>query len=155
MWAFLQISRTKSKRKFVLRWNNLTSSQSQIGLYGYGLYAYDTVWLLARALDAFFDQGGNISFSNDSRVTQLGSGKLNQSLSIFDRGNVLLSNVFRVNMTGITGPIKYNPDRDLINPAFEILNVIGTGIRKIGYWSNYFGLSVKQSHQIGLVQAKS
>ncbi|KAK9904592.1 hypothetical protein M0R45_000557 [Rubus argutus] len=137
------LHRRDSKRNFVLRWSNLTSGQSQIGLNAYGLYAYDTVWLLARALDAFFDQGGNISFSNDSRVTQLGSGKLNQSLSIFDGGNVLLSNIFRVNMTGITSPIKYTPDRDLIHPAFEILNVIGTGIRKIGYWSNYSGLSVK------------
>ncbi|BBH08377.1 glutamate receptor 3.3 [Prunus dulcis] len=42
-----------------------------------------------------------------------------------------------VNMTGISGPVKFTPDRNLIHPVFEIINVTGTGIRKIGYWSNY------------------
>lgn len=135
---------TELKRKFVSRWRNLTSGQNNKGLNAYGLYAYDTVWLLAHALDAFFDQGGTISFSNDSKLTQLRNGELNlNSLSVFDGGNLLLRNILQVNMTGITGSFKYTPDRDLIHPAFEILNVIGTGIRKIGYWSNYSGLSVK------------
>lgn len=135
---------TEPKRKFVSRWSNLTSGQNKIGLNAYGLYAYDTVWLLAHALNAFFDQGGTISFSNDSRLTQLGSGELNlHSLSVFDGGNLLLRNIFQVNMTGITGPFNYTPQRDLIRPAFEILNVIGNGIKKIGYWSNYSGLSAK------------
>ncbi|CAL9027376.1 unnamed protein product [Prunus brigantina] len=31
---------------------------------------------------------------------------------------------------------------DLINPAFEVINVIGTGTRTVGYWSNSSGLSV-------------
>ncbi|BFG39467.1 hypothetical protein CerSpe_257410 [Prunus speciosa] len=135
---------TELKRKFVSRWSNLTSGQKgKIGLNACGLYAYDTVWLLAHAINAFFDQGGNISFSNDSRLTQLRRGDLNlDAMSIFNGGNLLLRNILQVNMTGITGPFKFTPDRNLIHPAFEIINVIGTGIRKIGYWSNYSGLSV-------------
>ncbi|ONH96088.1 hypothetical protein PRUPE_7G106900 [Prunus persica] len=137
---------TELKRKFVSRWSNLTSGQTskgKLGLNAYGLYAYDTVWLLAHAINAFFDQGGNISFSNDSRLTQLRRGDLNlDAMSIFNGGNLLLRNILQVNMTGITGPVKFTPDRNLIHPAFEIINVIGTGIRKIGYWSNYSGLSV-------------
>ncbi|VVA10065.1 PREDICTED: glutamate receptor [Prunus dulcis] len=137
---------TELKRKFVSRWSNLTSGQTskgKLGLNAYGLYAYDTVWLLAHAINAFFDQGGNISFSNDSRLTQLRRGDLNlDAMSIFNGGNLLLRNILQVNMTGITGPVKFTPDRNPIHPAFEIINVIGTGIRKIGYWSNYSGLSV-------------
>ncbi|CAI0474223.1 unnamed protein product [Linum tenue] len=53
------------KAEFVNRWANLTGGA--MGLSAYGLYAYDTVWIMARALDAFFAQGGNISFSEDSR----------------------------------------------------------------------------------------
>ncbi|KAJ6366711.1 hypothetical protein OIU77_003148 [Salix suchowensis] len=47
-----------------------------------------------------------------------------------------------VNMTGVTGKVKFNPDGNLIHPAYDIINVIGNGIRRIGYWSNYSGLSV-------------
>ncbi|XP_004287716.1 PREDICTED: glutamate receptor 3.6 [Fragaria vesca subsp. vesca] len=134
---------TEPKRKFVSRWSNLTSG-NQMGLNAYCLYAYDTVWLLARALDAFFDQGGNISFSNDSRLTQMRKGELNlDSLSIFDGGSLLLRNIFGVDMNGTTGAVKYTPGRDLIHPAFEIINVIGTGVRRIGYWSNHSGLSAE------------
>uniref|UniRef100_A0A6N2KW28 Glutamate receptor n=1 Tax=Salix viminalis TaxID=40686 RepID=A0A6N2KW28_SALVM len=99
------------KRKFVSRWSTLSSGttaygSNPMGLSTYGLYAYDTVWLLAHAINAFFDQGGN------------------------------------VNMTGVTGKVKFNPDGNLIHPAYDIINVIGNGIRRIGYWSNYSGLSV-------------
>ncbi|KAM4129097.1 hypothetical protein ACJW30_02G218700 [Castanea mollissima] len=134
------------KRKFVSRWSNLTSGKStnaSFGLSTYGLYAYDTVWLLAHAIDAFFNQGGIISFSNDSRLTELHGGSLNlDAMSIFNGGNLLLQNILQVNMTGVTGPIKFTSDRNFIYPAFEVINVIGTGIRRIGYWSNYSGLSV-------------
>ena len=38
-------------------------------------------------------------------------------------------------MIGVTGPIKFTSDRDFINPAFEVINVIGTGFRRVGYWT--------------------
>ncbi|KAJ9146848.1 hypothetical protein P3X46_029069 [Hevea brasiliensis] len=137
---------SEPKRKFVSRWSNLTSgikANGPTGLSTYGLYAYDTVWLLARAIDAFFDQEGNISFSNDSRLIELNGGDLHlDALSIFNGGRMLLKNILQVNMTGVTGQIKFNADGNLIQPAYEIINVVGTGYRKIGYWSNYSGLSV-------------
>ncbi|KAA8532081.1 hypothetical protein F0562_006777 [Nyssa sinensis] len=134
------------KRKFVSRWSNLTSKKmanGPVGLSTYGLYAYDTVWLLAHAIDAFFNQGGNISFSNDSRLNELHGGILHlDAMSIFNGGKLLLNNILQVNMTGVTGPFKFTLDRSLILPAYEVINVIGTGFRRIGYWSNYSGLSV-------------
>ncbi|KAG7968835.1 hypothetical protein I3843_07G001300 [Carya illinoinensis] len=134
------------KRKFVSRWSNLSSGKSINGAFGlstYGLYAYDTVWLLAHAIDAFFNQGGIISFSNDSRLTELKGGSMNlDALSIFNGGNLLLKNILQVNMTGVTGSINFTSDRNFIHPAFEVINVIGVGYRRIGYWSNYSGLSV-------------
>ena len=90
-----------------------------------------------------FSIGGIISFSNDSRLSELHGGSLNlDAMSIFDGGNLLLNSILQVNMTGITGPIKFTPDRDFIYSAFEVINVIGTGFRRIGYWSNYSGLLV-------------
>ncbi|KAF7129905.1 hypothetical protein RHSIM_Rhsim10G0193400 [Rhododendron simsii] len=134
------------KRNFVSRWKNLTTHQMANGPFGlntYGLYAYDTVWLLAHGIDAFFSQGGNISFSNDSRLSELNGGNLHlDALNIFDGGKLLLNNILNVNLTGLTGNMRFSSDRSLFRPAFEVINVIGTGVRTIGYWSNYSGLSV-------------
>ncbi|CAL5371421.1 unnamed protein product [Camellia sinensis] len=134
------------KRNFVSRWNNLTSNQTAngpIGLNTYGLYAYDTVWMLAHAIDAFFDQGGNVSFSKDLKLNSLSGGNLHlDAMSIFDGGYLLRDSVLQVNLTGLTGPIRFDSDKSLIRPAYEVINVIGTGIRTIGYWSNYSGLSI-------------
>jgi ionotropic glutamate receptor len=129
------------KRKFVSRWSNLTGGV--FGLNTYGLYAYDTVWLLAHALDAFLNKGGNISFSNDPRLTEFHGGNLHfDSMSIFDGGNMLLTSILEVNISGVSGPIKFTSDGNLIGTAYEVINVIGTtGIRRIGYWSNSSGLS--------------
>lgn len=133
------------KREFISRWRNLTfveKSSRAVGLNAYGLYAYDTVWVLAHAINSFFEQGGNLSFSKDSRLSQIhGELQLN-ALNIFNAGNLLLDSILRTNMTGISGPIKFNSDRNLKNPAYEVINVFGTGYRRIGYWSNYSGLSV-------------
>lgn len=129
------------KRAFFSRWKKITGGS--LGLHSYGLYAYDSVWLLAHALEAFFEQGGVISFSNDSRIHSLGGGNLHlEAMSIFDDGNLLLQNILQSNLVGLTGPIKFNSDRSLILPAYDIINLIGTGSRRIGYWSNYSGLSL-------------
>ncbi|PSS00373.1 Glutamate receptor 3.6 like [Actinidia chinensis var. chinensis] len=136
---------SERKRNFISRWKNLTRNQTAngpMGLNTYGLYAYDTVWVLARAMDAFFDQGGNISFSNNSRLSELNRGSLHlDAMTIFNGGKLLRDNILQANLTGLTGPIRFGSDRSLLFPAYEVVNVIST-TRRIGYWSNYSGLSV-------------
>ncbi|KAK2660920.1 hypothetical protein Ddye_007453 [Dipteronia dyeriana] len=128
------------KRAFLSRWKQLTGGS--LGMNSYGLYAYDSVWMVAHAIDAFFNQGGIISFSNDPRLhSQEGSDLNLDAMSIFNDGMLLLNNIVQSNLVGLTGPLKFTPDRSLVHPAYEIINVIGTGIRRIGYWSNYSGLS--------------
>jgi ionotropic glutamate receptor len=136
----MHTSDSELKRKFVSRWNNLTDGH--FGLNAYGLYAYDTVWLLAHALEAFLNQGGHISFSNDPRLAEFHGGNLQfDRMSIFDGGKMLLSSILEVNISRVTGPIKFTSDGNLIGTAYEVINVIGTGISRIGYWSNSSGLS--------------
>lgn len=133
---------SERKRAFSSQWNQL--SNGSVGLNPYALYAYDTVWMIANAVKVFLDHGGNISFSNDSNLSRLGGGTLNlAALSVFDGGKQLLNNILQTNMTGLTGPMSFNPDRSLINPSYDILNVNGAGFQQIGYWSNYSGLSVE------------
>ncbi|PNY12147.1 glutamate receptor-like protein [Trifolium pratense] len=134
------------KRKFVSKWKNLThgnTANGRLGLSFLSLYAYDTIFALAHALDAFFKQGNKITFSNDSKLSSLKGDNLHlDALNVFDEGYSLRRNIYEVNMTGVTGLFKYGPDKNLVNPAYEIMNVVGTGTRRIGYWSNHSGLSV-------------
>lgn len=133
---------SKRKRDFISRWDKL--SNGTIGLNPYGLYAYDTVWALAHALRLLLDKGVNISFSKYTNSGNLDAGgTMNlEELSIFDAGEQLLKNILATNMAGLTGPLRFRPDRAIINPAFEIINVIGNEYKKIGHWTNYSGLSV-------------
>ncbi|XP_021896874.1 glutamate receptor 3.2-like [Carica papaya] len=133
---------SKRKRYFMERWSKL--SNGSIGFNPYGLYAYDTVWLIARAIKLLLDQGQTISFSNDTKLSNLGQGTINfAALSIFDGGQELLHKILQTNMTGLTGPIQFNSDRSLINPSYDIINVLETGYKQIGYWSIHSGLYEK------------
>nr|XP_043632295.1 glutamate receptor 3.3 [Erigeron canadensis] len=128
------------KKMFTSKWSKLTGGS--FGLNSYGLYAYDSVWIIAHALEAFFNQGGVISFSNDSRLTAAGLADLHlDAMSIFNEGKLLLDNLWRTDFVGLTGHMKFDSERNLVNPAYDIINIIGTGIRTVGYWSNGSGLS--------------
>ncbi|CAL9042665.1 unnamed protein product [Musa banksii] len=136
---------SKKKRDFISRWRNLIRNENigDFRLNSYGLYAYDTVWMLAKALDAFFDDGGIISFSDDKSLHDAQGGTLHlEAMSIFDGGQLLLDKVRKSNFSGITGLLRFDSDGNLVHPAFDIINVIGTGSRTVGFWSNYSGLSI-------------
>ncbi|XXG82861.1 hypothetical protein AAC387_Pa10g0746 [Persea americana] len=133
-----------SKRNFKARWRDLLKKGNvSSGLNSYGLYAYDSVWLVARALDEFLNDGGILSFTSDPSFHDLKGSTLNFSaLNIFEGGNPLLQKLRTTNFTGLTGRIEFDTDKNLIHPAYDILNIGGTGLRLIGYWSNYSSLSV-------------
>ncbi|OEL37431.1 Glutamate receptor 3.5 [Dichanthelium oligosanthes] len=138
-----------AKRSLETRFIAAASRQSRNTTAGsmnaYGLFAYDSVWMAARAIDQFLDDGGNISFSADPSIRDANGSALRLStLRVFDQGEQLLKKVMLANFTGVTGRVQFDAGsgRALINPAYEILNVGGTGVRRVGYWSNYTRLSV-------------
>lgn len=133
------------KKSFVQRWRNVTN----VGLSTYGLYAYDTVWLLAHAIDDYLQRGGNVSFSKSPIIPELRGGNLHlDALKVFDGGNTFLESILKVVRVGLTGRMKFTKDRNLVNPAFDVINVIGTGHRTIGYWSDHLGLSVMPPEEL-------
>ncbi|CAM8951706.1 hypothetical protein QQ045_018405 [Rhodiola kirilowii] len=134
------IPETESKKNFMAKWKN--SMKESKGLNTYSLYAYDSVWLAARALDAYFNEGGNVSFSDDLKLSDTRGSTLNLStLQIFDGGYHLLAKILTTNFTGLSGEVMFNGDKSLIHPAYDIISIGGTGSRLIGYWSNYSKLS--------------
>ncbi|WOL04889.1 glutamate receptor 3.4-like isoform X1 [Canna indica] len=132
------------KRSFASRWDDmLRIGQASSSLNTYALYAYDSVWLLAHAIDQFLDEGETVAFSDDSRLQDANSSSLHLSrLKIFDSGHKLLDKLLLTNFTGVSGQVQFDSVGNLIHPAYDILNIGGTGSRRLGFWSNYSGLSV-------------
>ncbi|XP_058072585.1 glutamate receptor 3.5-like [Magnolia sinica] len=132
------------KRRFTLRWNDLLKKGNvSSSLNSYGLYAYDSVWLIARALNDFLNRGGNVSFSSDPSLHDAKGSSLHlSSLHTFNAGQDLFQRLLLTNFIGLSGRIQFNKEKYLVNPAYEILNIGGTGSRRLGYWSNYSCLSV-------------
>ncbi|XP_057979235.1 glutamate receptor 3.4-like isoform X2 [Malania oleifera] len=130
------------KKNFLSRWSNL-KYRGNSGLNSYAFYAYDSVLLVAHALDIFFNEGGNISFSNDPRLQNRNGSALHlAALRIFNGGQQLRAKLIEMNLTGLTGQIQFDSEKNRIHPAYDILNIGGTASRRIGFWSNYSGLSV-------------
>ncbi|KAL3848973.1 hypothetical protein ACJIZ3_010855 [Penstemon smallii] len=129
------------KTRFSSKWESLKNKET-VKFNSYALYAYDSVWLLARALDVLFNSLDAITFSTDPRFRDTNKSVLHlQSLRIFDQGPKLLQILISTNFTGLTGQIQFDSEKNLIHPAYDILNIVGSGSRRLGYWSNYSGLS--------------
>ncbi|KAJ8630326.1 hypothetical protein MRB53_023649 [Persea americana] len=132
------------KTEFMSRWSDFRKNNS-VGssLNAYGLYAYDSVWLVAHALNEYWNESGTISFSSDPRLHDANTSKLHLSvLPVFNGGQILFQKLLQTKFTGLTGQVQLDSDKNLIHPAYDIVNIVGTGSRRIGYWSNYSGLSV-------------
>ncbi|XVE85648.1 hypothetical protein DITRI_Ditri17bG0107200 [Diplodiscus trichospermus] len=136
---------TNLKKSFMSSWNNLKYKETAgpAGFNSYALYAYDSVWLAAHALDNFLNEGGNLSFSNDPNLRDENGSMLHlTSLRVFNGGQQLLQTLLRLNFTGLSGQIQFTLDKHLVHPAYDVLNIGGTGTRRIGYWSNYSHFSI-------------
>ncbi|KAL2331832.1 hypothetical protein Fmac_019413 [Flemingia macrophylla] len=133
---------TNEKKSFLSRMKRFKDKETP-SFNSYALYAYDSVWLVARAIDAFLKEGGVVSFSSDPKLHDTNGSMLHlESLRVFEDGAKFLETILRTNFTGLTGQVQFDTDKNRMHPAYDILNIGGTGMRRIGYWSNYSGLSV-------------
>ncbi|CAN1783716.1 Glutamate receptor 3.7 [Linum perenne] len=112
-------------------------------LNAYGFQAYDTVWLLAYAIDRFINEANNFTFSaRDSLVdTDKSSFQLGQ-LKIFNGGADLRNIILQTNFTGLSGPVQFNTDRNVLNRGYDIINVNNLSINTVGFWGNASGFSL-------------
>ncbi|KAK9677948.1 hypothetical protein RND81_11G177500 [Saponaria officinalis] len=136
------IADSKQKHDLESRWKGLKYAEDS-RITSYAFYAYDSVLLAAHALETFFNQSGNLTFSSDPRLSSTDGSRLNfSSLRVFEGGEKLHQILAATKFTGVSGPIQFDSDKNVLRPALDILNVVGSGSNKIGYWSNYSGLSV-------------
>ncbi|KAL8255281.1 hypothetical protein R6Q59_033502 [Mikania micrantha] len=101
----------------------------------YGSYAYDTVWAVAHTIDTFLNQENNLTFT----IAESQFGKL----KIFDGGKLFVKILSEINFKGLTGPIHFDGDRNLVPYGYKVINIIKLAVNNVGYWSNHSGLSIK------------
>ncbi|KAL5842304.1 hypothetical protein ACOSQ3_012907 [Xanthoceras sorbifolium] len=103
------------------------------GLNLFGLWAYDTVWAVAMAVEKAGTGIANSSFSKPNK------SKLLASLGKSEMGQKLLHILLNTKFEGLSG--KFHLFKGQLEPsAFEIFNVIGETERIIGNWTQEKGL---------------
>lgn len=131
------------KKVFLSRWSGMQQKGLvSAGLNSYGLYAYDTVWAVARSIDKFINEH-NITFSAshelpDSKATRV---QLEQ-LKVFDGGTFLLRKLLQTNFTGLSGQVQFNQDRNIVSHGYDVINIDKMEIHRVGYWFDGSGFSV-------------
>lgn len=126
------------------RWTSYYANDSSLGLSQmnnvYAWYAYDAVWVVAHALQNFLSQGGNTTFvAPVVYPSDAGGGSELAQLKVFRDGTRLLQNIIANNFTGITGSLQLDARGDFVGSAFEVVNMVGKGLRAVGFWSNTTG----------------
>ncbi|KAJ8634708.1 hypothetical protein MRB53_008975 [Persea americana] len=116
--------RSKELDNFTARWKrkffNENPNFDRVELNIFGLWAYDTVWALAKAIEKV-------------QKTRLGVSAMGPKLRDF---------ILKTNFNGLSGQFNLN-NGQLESSAFEIVNVIGKGDRVVGFWTPIQGLNKK------------
>ncbi|XP_020083456.1 glutamate receptor 2.7-like [Ananas comosus] len=133
------VRETDKLRDFRVRWRkrywqeNLNSSITEPTVFG--LWAYDTVWALAiavhnaRITSSSFRNSDTSSSSTD--LTRIGQSQT---------GERLREKMSEVNFSGMAGKFRLI-EGQLQSGAFEIVNVVGKGKRRVGFWTSVHGVS--------------
>ncbi|KAL0453604.1 UNVERIFIED_CONTAM: Glutamate receptor 2.2 [Sesamum latifolium] len=120
--------------KFQERWTRNFMVQNKnrgqvMGLNAYGLWAYDTVTALAIAVEKIGPVNSSFLYAKIAK-----NGTKHGDLRISTFGPRLLRELSSTKFRGLSG------DFELVNgklkpSAYEIFNVIGTGERRVGFWT--------------------
>ncbi|XP_024194063.1 glutamate receptor 2.9 isoform X2 [Rosa chinensis] len=122
------ITMSKELKDFVLRMKRFRFRKSSkiTGINLFGLWAYDTVWALAMAVE-------KVGIASRVDLASLGTG---------DRGQKLLEAILDLKFENLSGNFRLAKGQ-LEASTFEVFNVIGGKERIIGYWNQMKGLSRK------------
>ncbi|XP_075633976.1 glutamate receptor 2.8-like [Castanea sativa] len=132
---------SKKLKDFERKWQrNLTSiktrSKTTTSLNLFGLWAYDTVWALAMAVEK-----AGIVHSSFLKQNASNSNVDLAALGILEIGTKLHNTILTTKFQGLSG--NFHLVKGQLEPsAFELFNVIGRTERIIGYWTGNRGFSL-------------
>ncbi|XP_042480627.1 glutamate receptor 2.8-like [Macadamia integrifolia] len=136
------IPKSKQLEEFKVRWkrkfysSNKSNSDTISDLPSlYGIWAYDTVWALAMAVERVGTLDPQFLSSNPTNnLTDL------SWIGYSPIGPRLLQTILSTKFNGLSGDFRLVKGQ-LKSYGFEIFNVIGEGERVIGYWTPMAGIS--------------
>lgn len=96
----------------------------------YALWAYDTIHVLAMAVEKVWVQSTKIEKNST----------ISKPVHILSNGPLLLEAISNITFQGLSANFKLI-DGQLQYSAFEIINVAGQGMREVGYWRERQGFS--------------
>eukprot|EP01018_Ginkgo_biloba_P014874 Gb_39753 [translate_table: standard] len=134
------IKETKNLDDFTTRWkrqfrlDNPHEDKAEINLYG--LFAYDTIFLIGRAIGNLLSKEPNMRFNFLRNSKNIENASNLTDIKVFQEGPKLLQEIHNTKFSGISGPVQIQ-DGEIMGSAYEIVNVIGKSYRAVGYWSSY------------------
>lgn len=135
-----RVPRSKSLEDFKESWKKnillMKHESTVMELNTYGLWAYDTAWALAMAVEKV------LQINSDFLHSSKGEENRNDlaSLTVSKFGQRILNEFLLTKFIGLSGEFQL-VDGHLKPSAFEIFNVVGTGDRTVGYWTPDRGIS--------------
>lgn len=132
------------KRFFMSKWEELLrKGVVTSGLNAYGFYAYDAVWAVSHAIDDFFKDSGNVSFTSNKNLVKFRGDIHLDKLKTFSGGQLLREKLLLLNFTGLTGQVQFDSDRNLKSGTYEIFNIHDDDVTQtVGYWTSPLGLTM-------------
>ncbi|KAJ0984992.1 hypothetical protein J5N97_003348 [Dioscorea zingiberensis] len=110
----------------------------------FGLWAYDTVWALAKAAENVSATNYTFSMNNvRNNTTDL------ESIGQSQIGSELTQKISNTKFYGISGKF-HLVDRQLETNSFEIVNVVGNRRLRIGFWTQAYGVSQRLNSMVNV-----
>ncbi|KAI5078485.1 hypothetical protein GOP47_0006156 [Adiantum capillus-veneris] len=136
------------KKSFPSDFLDLDTSQ----INAYGLYAYDAVWAVARAISSYLNDKQEVNFTKAAELpTESGGRSELAQMRRFEGGQVMKTYVLNTSFIGASGLIKFDRTGDLVGAAFEYVNMVGKSPHVVGYWwANNSGVSPEPPPNIEL-----
>ncbi|XP_024514977.1 glutamate receptor 3.1 isoform X2 [Selaginella moellendorffii] len=136
-----QLERFKSSwRSFTINRTRGGYRSSNVNLYG--LYAYDTIWMIAYAIDGFLAANGSFEYEA-MKCPPGGERRLDLArLSVAKFGARVLREIVKTKFSGISGKVELSAGGELQGSDLEVVNMYGRGLRTVGYWNKGTGFSV-------------
>lgn len=135
---------SKNLKNFTSRWSKEFQVEEPFmnvnELSAYGLWAYDAIWALAKAVEG-------VNSHIDSKSTEehdLESNSIRIGVSLI--GKKLLNELLKTKFKGLSGEFKIINRTVPILKAFEIVNVIKEGDRRVGFWEKGVGITREIMH---------
>ncbi|KAA8550518.1 hypothetical protein F0562_002202 [Nyssa sinensis] len=127
---------------FTLRWRRKFHMEV-MDLNVLGLWAYDAIWALAMAAERVKMP----QIREDSTTLRLDLMDL-ANIRASKSGSILLSEILQTRFKGLSGEFQLINGKKLISKAFEIVNVIGKGDRRVGIWTLMDGITKEMNPSV-------